>query len=81
MRPYTAVPNRVPLDDMNPPLKALRGPERYWAEKSLALDWSGVDTADWYWLNRIVWHSLHGTQTAYPDRSWKEPQSAMVTPG
>ncbi len=65
-RPYVAVPNRIPLDDLNPPLTALRGPERRWAEKSLTLDWSGADTADWHALNRIVWHSLHGTQTAYP---------------
>jgi hypothetical protein len=68
LRPYRALPNRVPLDDMNPPLRALRGAERRWAEKSLSLDWSDVDTADWYWLNRIVWHSLHGTETPYPAR-------------
>ena len=39
LTPYTAKPNRVRLDDMNPQPVALRGQERYWAERSLALDW------------------------------------------
>ncbi len=66
LRPYSAVPNQVRLDDMNSPVQTLRGKERYWAERSSALDWSGVDTADWYTLNRVLWHSLHGVDTPYP---------------
>ena len=66
--PYTAKPNRVPLDDMNPPLSKLSGDELFWAKKSASLDWSDVDTADWYWLNRIVWFSLHGARP-YPGDS------------
>jgi DNA-binding beta-propeller fold protein YncE len=66
LRPYTAVPNRVQLGDMNPALTALRGKERYWAEKSLALDWSDVDSAEWYTLNRILWHNARGADTPYP---------------
>jgi len=66
LRRYKALPNRVPLDEMNPELKSLGPKERYWAEKSIQLDWSDVDRADWYWLNRIVWHSLHGIDTPYP---------------
>jgi hypothetical protein len=65
--PYRAVPNRIRLDDMNPPPRALKGVARFWAEKSMGLDWSGVDTADWDTLNRIVWHSLHG-EKPYPGR-------------
>ena len=65
-RPYNYRRNLVKLDDMNPPLQALEGKELYWAKKSLALDFSDVDSADWYWLNRIVWHSLHGVDTPYP---------------
>jgi YVTN family beta-propeller protein len=57
-RPYAAVPNQVKLGDMNPPLKALRGEPLYWAKKSLSLDWSGVDTADWNTLNQILKFSL-----------------------
>ena len=66
--PYTAVPNRLPLDDMNPPLQALRGKERYWTERSLALDWSGLDRPDPAVLNPVIWHSLHGVDTPYPAR-------------
>lgn len=62
---YVCRPNNIPLDNMNPPVQSLRGRARFLAEKSLSLDWSGVDTADWYWLNRIVWHSLHGDRP-YP---------------
>ncbi len=65
-RPFTSKANRIPLDDMNPPLNALRGKELYWAKKSLSLDFSDVDKADWYWLNRILWHNLHGVNTPYP---------------
>jgi DNA-binding beta-propeller fold protein YncE len=66
LRPYAARPNRVKLDDMNPPTRALKGKELYWAKRSMGLDWSGVDTADWYTLNRVVWHSLHGVDAPYP---------------
>jgi hypothetical protein len=67
LTPYTTVQNRVKLGDMNPPLRALRGDDLFYAKKTLELDFSGVDTADWYWLNRIVWHSLHGGKP-YPVR-------------
>jgi YVTN family beta-propeller protein len=59
IRPYNARPNLIPLDDMNPPKDTLTGRDLFFAEKSLNLDWSDVDKADWYWLNRIIWHSLH----------------------
>ena len=66
--PFNSVPNRIPLDDMNKPVAALTGKERYWARVSESLDWSGMDRADWNKLNRIVWHSLHGVGTPYPAR-------------
>ncbi len=64
---YRAVVNRVPLDDMNKPKAKLSGEERYWAVKSESLDWSSPDAANWYWLNRIVWYSLHGRDQPYPN--------------
>jgi hypothetical protein len=66
LTPYRARPNRLPLDDMNPPVSAQRGKERYWTERSLALDWSGLDRPDAAVLNRVLWHSLHGVETPYP---------------
>ncbi|MDQ3814502.1 MAG: beta-propeller fold lactonase family protein [Armatimonadota bacterium] len=54
-RPYTHVPNRVPLDEMNPPARALRGEARRLAEASARLDWSDVDRADATIVARAVW--------------------------
>jgi hypothetical protein len=51
---------------MNPPKAALHGKERYWTERSMALDWSGLDRPDPDVLNRVIWHSLHGVDTPYP---------------
>lgn len=67
-RPFAARVNRIRLDEMNKPRRGLRGRELTLAKQSDALDWSGVDTADWATLNRIVWHSLHGVDTPYPTR-------------
>jgi YVTN family beta-propeller protein len=66
LTPYTAVPNRIPLDELNPPLNALSGAQRYWALRSLALPLDDVDEADEDTLNRILWHSVKGYDTPYP---------------
>jgi DNA-binding beta-propeller fold protein YncE len=63
---YTAVPNRIPLDSMNPPATALKGQELYWTKRSLALDWSDLDRADPKTLNQIIWHTVQGMKTPYP---------------
>jgi YVTN family beta-propeller protein len=70
LTPYRAAPNRVPLDEMNPPLKALTGPRLYWAQKSLELDFSEADQADEETLNRILWHAARGYDAPYP-QSWR----------
>lgn len=60
--PYAAVPNRLPLDEMNPRVRFLHGTARLWTERSLALDWSDLDQADPQKLNEIVAYTLreHG---------------------
>jgi hypothetical protein len=68
LRPYTCLPNKVPLDQMSPPLKKLRGEARHWARKSLALDFSDADRADEDTLNRILWHAQRGSTSPYPER-------------
>jgi YVTN family beta-propeller protein len=65
---FKAVPNRIKLDEMNPPVQKLRGQQRFWAEKSLALDLDHADRADEDTLNRILWHSVKGYETPYPKR-------------
>jgi hypothetical protein len=60
LRPYKALPNRIPLDEMNPPLKALQGAALHWARKSMELDLDEVDRADEDTFNRILWFSVKG---------------------
>jgi YVTN family beta-propeller protein len=68
LTPYTAVKNKVPLDEMNKPLKELTGPAREFALKSLALDFDVEDRADEDTLNRILWFSVRGNQPYPGDR-------------
>jgi YVTN family beta-propeller protein len=75
LTPYTAVPNQVPLDEMNPSLGKLKGKALYWARKSLELDFSKEDEADEEVLNRILWHSVRGYDVPYPERNVpRQPQ-------
>jgi YVTN family beta-propeller protein len=68
LSPYRATQNKIALDDLNPPLKALNGPALYWAQKSLELDLDEADAADEDTLNRILWHSVRGYDTPYPEK-------------
>jgi hypothetical protein len=63
--PYHAVPNVIPLDEMNPPLANLQGLQRQLAEFSLTIDSSAPDTSDPDLLNRAIWHSVKGFDTPY----------------
>jgi hypothetical protein len=65
-RPFSCRPNRIPLDEINPPLAKLTGRRRHWAEQSLRLPLARVDEADEETLNRILWHAARGVATPYP---------------
>lgn len=65
-RPYKALPNRIPLDELNPPARALNGKALHWARKSRELPLSRPDRADEALLNRILWHAARGTEAPYP---------------
>ncbi len=52
---------------MNPPVKKLQGQARYWAQRSLELDWDREDQADEDTLNRILWHATRGDAVPYPE--------------
>jgi YVTN family beta-propeller protein len=73
LRPFAAVPNTVPLDEMNPPLDQLKGAALRWAKKSLELEFAKEDEADEDTLNRILWHSVRGWDTRYPEGLRGEP--------
>ena len=59
LTPYRAVPSNIPLDERNPAGTAMNWDDRYWLEKTRELDWSHIDAPDPYWLNRIIWYSMH----------------------
>src|SRR5262249_20325126 len=46
LTPYVCVPNKIPLDQVNPPLKKLSGQALHWARKSLELNFDDADAAD-----------------------------------
>ncbi|MFL5243039.1 MAG: bifunctional YncE family protein/alkaline phosphatase family protein [Gemmataceae bacterium] len=65
---YTAVANRIKLDEMNPPMQALNGKKLFWAKKSMELDLDEGDQADEDTLNHILWYATRGYETAYPEK-------------
>ncbi len=78
LTPYRAVPNNIPLDERNPSGRKMTAADRYWMEKTAELDWSRLDAADPYWLNRINWHSLFGGTRPYPGRPGEAPGTAAA---
>lgn len=73
LTPYRLTKNNVPLGERNPSPDKMTVLDKYWYDKSVALDFSGVDRADWYWLNRIVWYSVHKGKSDYPGMPWDRP--------
>jgi DNA-binding beta-propeller fold protein YncE len=72
--PFAAVPNNVPLDEMNPDPKAVLDPvQRRNAFVSARLPLQKPDACPEDTLNRILWHAMKGGTTAYPQ--W------AITPG
>jgi len=53
---YTALPNNVPLDEMNKPLSQLRGKERRYALKSMNELFNEVDGGEDEEMNEIIWY-------------------------
>ncbi len=67
LTPFTAVPNRVPLDQMNPNPKKISDPllrKDAWASARLPLHKPDQCPEDL--LNRILWRAMKGTQVPYP---------------
>jgi hypothetical protein len=65
LTPFTALPNRIPLDEMNPPLSALKGLQRELARFSMTINTSEPDSSPADLLNRTIWHSVKGYDTPY----------------
>ncbi len=64
--PYSAVMPEVSLFDVNPPVKALKGPARDAAMASAHMRFDIPDAAPTEKLNRILWHAVRGWETPYP---------------
>ena len=73
LTPYRATANKIPLDERNPAGTAMSQADRFWLDKTRELDWSHIDGPDSYWLNRIIWHSIHKGTRPYPARPGEEP--------
>ena len=65
MAPYVAVPNKIPIDEMNPPLISLTGKALHFAKESMRPEFKGVDSGNDDLLNRILWYAAKGN-TPYP---------------
>ncbi len=64
--PYQCLPEKVALDEMNPPLNALTGRRLWAARQSLAMDWSEPDDIPPDVLNQILWWDSKGYDKPYP---------------
>ncbi len=65
--PFAAVPNKVPLDQMNPEPKAIHDPvQRRYALASARLPLDKIDQCPEDLFNRILWHAQKGSKTPYP---------------
>jgi DNA-binding beta-propeller fold protein YncE len=67
-RPYTVVPNNIPLDQMNPEPKKVADPlVRRHAYASARLPLREADKCPEDLLNRILWHAMKGSREPYPE--------------
>lgn len=69
--PYKALPNNIPLDELNPPLESLNGKQLFWAKKSMEQNLDELDRIDENTFNRIIWHAIKGYDVPYPVLSSK----------
>jgi YVTN family beta-propeller protein len=67
MTPYKAIPNKIPIDEMNPPLTSLTGKALFYAKESMLPEYEGVDAGNDDMLNRILWFAAKGN-SPYPAR-------------
>ena len=75
LTPFTAVMPKQDLFEQNPPVKKLAGRGREAAKQSAAMDWSKPDAVPTERLNRILWGSIKGWNTKYP-----QPRTSVFSP-
>ncbi len=67
LTPYEVVKNQIPLDEMNPPLSALKGEALHFAKKSMEPQFDGIDSGDDQLFNRIIWYAMK-EKSKFPKR-------------
>ncbi|MEO6597821.1 MAG: bifunctional YncE family protein/alkaline phosphatase family protein [Planctomycetota bacterium] len=68
LTPFVALPNNMPLDQMNPNSTAIADPAlRADAEMSSMLNFAQIDRAPEDVLNRILWRAMKGSAVPYPE--------------
>lgn len=67
LKPFKATKNLVPLNEMNPPLSALKGTALHFAEKSMEPQFDRIDAGDDGLFNRILWFAMKGKEK-YPKK-------------
>jgi len=76
LTPFKSVPNRVPLDQINPePKKVANRILRRDAEMSARLNLDEQDKADEDTFNRILWRAMKGPDAPYPEwaiKAWED---------
>jgi YVTN family beta-propeller protein len=70
--PYTAVPNEIPLDEMNKELSQLNGKELHYAKKSMLPIFDKIDSGHDDLFNRIIWFAMKGKESYPAKYSGKE---------
>ncbi|MCB9208818.1 MAG: bifunctional YncE family protein/alkaline phosphatase family protein [Ignavibacteriales bacterium] len=65
--PYKALPNKIPLDELNPSLAEITGEQHYWAQKSIEQNLDDYDRIEEETFNKIIWHSVKGYDVPYPE--------------
>ncbi|HEY9001371.1 MAG TPA: bifunctional YncE family protein/alkaline phosphatase family protein [Mucilaginibacter sp.] len=62
---YTVVPNRIPINDINPGFSALKGKSLFYAKASSQHQFDHVDGGNDDLMNHILWHAAKGNKP-YP---------------
>lgn len=70
--PYQALPNQIPLNELNKSLAELRGKARYYAKRSNEPQFDHIDMGSDDLLNRILWFAMKGKQKYPAKYSGKE---------
>jgi phospholipase C len=67
-KPYEHLVPEQPIDEMNPPLKALNGRRLWAAKESASMNFKDLDDAPEDTLNRILWWDAKGYDAQYPGK-------------